>query len=162
MADETTNKVREPKKVMSSIEEKLQYTELEFKKLQLEDLRTRVEGEKQRRAEIVRVHMAQQRSIDDANRQIMAEQEFCKHRKGGKNLQGILNGNDSDYSVISHRYPWGQGVVICTRCGKTVTEPNDRKSKTFKTDMALYREWASFPTDNEPSGTTLFKFERIA
>lgn len=161
MADEKDVKVREPKK-LSSVEEELQYTELEFKKLQLEDLRSRVEKEKERRAEIVRVHMAQQRSIDDANRQIQSEQEFCKHRKGGKNLQGILNGNDSDYSVINHTYPWGQGVVICTRCGKTVHEPMDRKSKTFKEEMKLYKEWANFPTDNEPSGTTLFKFERVA
>lgn len=146
-----------------SLDDQLKQQELEFKRLQLENLRYQVENERARRAQILRAHLAQQKALDDANEQIKAQQSVCKHRKGGKNLDGIVNGHDSNYSVIKHMYAWGELGVMCSRCGKEWRQPKPEdfgKTKEgkeeFKEAVRVYTEAVNFPTDNEPSGTQLF------
>lgn len=137
---------------------------LEEKKLQLESLRFTVENERARREQILRNHKQQQEALDSSLRKVQAEQKICKHKKGGKNLAGILNGTDSEYSVIQHTYPWGETAVTCTRCGKDWREPSKELKKSdpeaYKAQMAEYVAALNFPTDNEPSGTRLFVITR--
>jgi hypothetical protein len=52
-------------------------------------------------------------------------------------------------------------IIFCTRCGKEIAKP-ERALK--KTDPKLYAQrweewklWASFPTDNSPSGSKIFE-----
>lgn len=144
------------KKKLTELEE----LELEETRLRVEDLRNRVETERARRNQIIRNHKQQQEAIEQKMRQIMAEQKICKHKKGGKNLEGVLNGSDSQYSVINHTYPWGEQSVTCTRCGKDWREPaKELKATNPAAYKQAYQEWIealNFPTDNEPSGTRLF------
>jgi uncharacterized protein len=130
------------------------------KQLQLEDLTMRVENEKARRKAIAQAHEQAMRTLDEANKNIEKDQAFCKHKKGGKNLEGIINGNDPNYSVIKHTYATGEVEVLCSRCGKQWKEPKAALRKTdpekYKEQMEEYREAINFPTDNEPSGTQLF------
>ena len=100
---------------------------------------------------------AEKRASDDARRKQViadermsrekrkAEQSVCKHRKGGKDRQGFMNGNSADYAVIHHRYDIGVEMVRCQRCGKEAW-PGDKH----------YAEWMQFPTDNEASGGVSF------
>lgn len=141
------------------MEAELKRLQVESARLQLEDLRMRVENEKSRRASIQRNHEVQQRSLDDANKEILKQQSVCKHRKGGKNKEGIVKGHDSNFAVIQHTYPWGEVVVMCTRCTKEWRKPKrseNLSAEEYRERMDAYKEALSWPTDNEPSGTQLF------
>jgi len=75
----------------------------------------------------------------------------CTHRKGGRQYfeSGHLQtatGNDRDYSVIKHRFPWGDTWVICTRC-----------NKKWKPGMSDYEEALKFPTNNSSSASITFQ-----
>jgi hypothetical protein len=135
----------------------LEQLELEERKLRLENLRYQVENERQRRAEIIRKHAQNQKTIDDVNRDIIAKQSVCNHKKGGKGLPGLVKGNDNDYSVIKHTYPWGETAVMCTRCMKEWRRPKAHLAKedpkAFAKQMETYNEALAFQTDNEPSGS---------
>lgn len=138
----------------------LELLELEEKRLRVESLRFTVENERARREQILRAHKMQQESLDQALKAVQAEQAFCKHKKGGKNLEGVLNGNDTNYSVQKHTYPWGELTVICTRCGKEWRKPSEALKasdpKEWRRQNTEYLEAVNFPTDNEPSGTQIF------
>ncbi|HVO91791.1 MAG TPA: hypothetical protein VMT22_03070 [Terriglobales bacterium] len=161
MADKETKAVKQSK-VQEQIDlmqlEKAKI-ELEMAQLSLEDLKYRVEKERARRHQLALAHKAQQDSLDDFNEKVKQQQAYCKHRKGGKNLEGILKGHDSNYSVIQNTYPWGETVVMCTRCCKEWREgvpfanPPIPRTPGFETAI----EW---PTDNEPSGTQLFLIQK--
>lgn len=150
------------KKMSAADQEELHNLELEEKRLRLQDLRFRVQNEQTRRDAILRTHEAQQKSLDQTNRDIVAKQSQCKHRKGGKGLNGILKGHDSNYSIIVHTYPWGTVQIICTRCSKEWNPPSAalRQSdpKEFRAQEREYNEALNWPTDNEPSGSVLFTF----
>lgn len=143
----------------ASIDLELKRMELEMKKLQFEDLRNRVGSEQIRREQIARAQAAQQRALDEFNANVIRQQSWCKHRKGGKNIGGILNGHDSNYSIIKHTYAWGEMEIICSRCGKSWTSgfalPN---GEVRKYRSAEFDEVVNWPTDNEPSGTQLFGY----
>jgi hypothetical protein len=96
-------------------------------------------------------------------------QNRCAHRKGGKGVAMLYQGNDSNYAVIKHTLSHGATIVVCQRCTK-VWEPPPRnlirKGATAE-DRAEYKrlaeeyQWAlNLPTDNEPSGTVLFAFHQ--
>lgn len=146
-------------------DKKLAELELEERMLRLEDLRNRVTADRERRANIQLAHERQARSLEDYNQQVKKQQDVCKHRKGGKGLEGILNGHDSNYSVAKHQYPWGEFGVMCLRCGKEWRKPKDELKKenpaAYKAAMSDYKEALNFPTDNEGSGTQLFMVERV-
>lgn len=138
--------------------------DLEREELELEKLRADVDklrGERMQRM-MQRERMAQ--TLKDNETQEALRRASCKHRKGGKNKAGFLNGNDSNYSVIHHTYPEGRLVVMCTRCQSEWEKPpiELRKTdpKTYREKMAAYQEALNWPTDNEPSGTQLFLITR--
>jgi hypothetical protein len=89
----------------------------------------------------------------------------CVHRKGGKGTAQLYQGNDTNYALVTHTLSHGVTIVICQRCGN-VWEPPAALSKKatpeertkYRADLAEYRRALNLPTDNEPSGTTLFAF----
>jgi hypothetical protein len=146
---------------LSAAEQKeLQSLEMEERRLRVEALRTSVEQERSRRAERERARKAQQDAIDDERRNHDAEQAVCKHKKGGRNLEGFLDGNDNDASIIKNTYPWGEQGAMCTRCLKEWRQPPDslKKSnpKEYKRLLDEFKAAMSAPTDNTPSGNALF------
>lgn len=147
-----------------SIEERLAAVRLQSAELELENLTYSVEQQRAKREQIARTHKLQMEQLDDHNRNIIAQQSLCSHKKGGKGLSGILKGNSSHHSTNQHTYPWGEVVVICTRCGKEWAKPKaDLKAKDpalYKKFLLEYKEALEFETDNEPSGSQIFQITR--
>ena len=92
-------------------------------------------------------------------------QAGCVHRKGGKGVPQLHQGNDTNYAVVTHTLSHGPTIVVCQRCGKLWEPPAKLSRKAtaedktkYREDFAEYRRALSLPTDNEPSGTTLFAF----
>ena len=92
-------------------------------------------------------------------------QAACHHRKGGKGAAQMYQGNDTNYAVVTHTLSHGVTVVICQRCGRCWSPPLALSKKAtpeqkaqYRVDLAEYRHALNLPTDNEPSGTTLFAF----
>lgn len=135
----------------------------ELKVLQLEEAREVAQGRKQKRMSRESKVKAIEFSLKRDRTQMERTQAACVHRKGGKGKDGIYNGNDQNYAVITHTLSHGPTIVVCQRCGK-IWEPPLRPSKKataevkaqFREDYNEYRRALSLPTDNEPSGTVLF------
>jgi hypothetical protein len=149
--------------------------ELEERKLRLELMKDQVatlQAAKDKR----RINLLNQKQSDDFNRAKTArEQAACSHRKGGKGIEQIFKGGDSEYSVIKHTEPWGETYVKCQRCGKEardpfymlrklnpakVSEAKKKDAREYNRIMAEYKQWMDFPTDNSPSGGTVFQIQR--
>lgn len=128
-----------------TIKEELEALRLEKEKLEVEVLREQIEKSR-REKEAKRIASEQQEnSIRESQRQEKLRQSICNHRKGGMGLEGMVSGNDTNYAVIKHQLPTGDHIVLCTRCCKQWT----KKDADFASAL-------SFPTDNQPSGSTLF------
>lgn len=154
----------------------------EFEQLQLEEQKLKLELMRENVAKIHRDkdtekrNRSMQAATEARNREIQeANQAACAHKKGGNGPEGIFSGDDSKYSVIKHTEPWGETYVKCQRCGKEVRDPFFMLRKTapekvaayrkknpdeYKRKMDEYREWLNLPTDNSPSGGTIFGFQR--
>jgi hypothetical protein len=92
-------------------------------------------------------------------------QAACVHRKGGKGTAQLYQGNDHNYSLITHTLSHGVTIVICQRCSRIWEPPaalpikaTPEQRAKYRADMAEYRRALNLPTDNEPSGTTLFAY----
>ena len=125
--------------------------------LEMEEMRLRVLEMQEREAartakREANIRLAQQiaRDEEESRRKLEAEQTHCKHRKGGKDLQGLSSGNSNDYSVVHHIYPNSQEWVMCTRC-----------TKTWKPGDLGYEEALRWPTDNSTSGSVTFTISRV-
>lgn len=135
----------------------------QLQKLQLEELLeaarakvARKEEQQMRQAEITE-------SIKTFERNQAQIQASCRHRKGGKGVENIYNGSDSNYAIVKHTFANGTRCVICIRCRKYVQEPdtpNKRMTKEQREEWDKQRrefeQWWALPTDNEESGTRLF------
>jgi hypothetical protein len=144
----------------AKVTEQLEQLQLEEALANAEDRRGRASERKTRVASI-------ERSLKDGKARQRDIQSRCAHRKGGKGVAMLYQGNDSNYAVIKHTLSHGPTIVLCQRCSK-VWEPPPRelmaKGATAE-QRAEYRrlaedyQWAmNLPTDNEPSGTVLFAF----
>jgi len=156
-------------------ESRLAQLKLQMAELELEDLTARVEERREKKAALEARAAAAQRSLEQANADIIASQKVCRHKKGGRNKAGLVNGSDNYYSVNKHTYSHGETVVFCTRCTqewRMPKQPNPELKKQdpaawklavaeFKKQLAEYREALNWPTDNEPSGTALFTFGKM-
>ena len=137
----------------------------ELKQLQLEEARAAAGDRKQKRSSRENKIRAIEFSLKREREQRKRIQDGCVHRKGGKGKDGIHNGNDGNYAVITHTLSHGPTIVVCQRCGK-LWEPPAKLAKNaskeqrdqYRADMAEYRRALALPTDNEPSGTVLFGF----
>jgi hypothetical protein len=88
-------------------------------------------------------------------------QENCNHRKGGIGAEAVMRGQGSDamYSVIKHKLPHGKHFVLCQRCGAEWHPPVPILGEP---GTPGWKEAVSWPTDNSPSGSSTFLFERIS
>jgi len=134
--------------------------ELEWKRLQIEELREKIEARNLRKQQLLDNAKRQLADFNKAQELIAARQRICKHRKGGKDNR-FANGNDNNYAVIKNTYPTGVIEIMCTRCFKTVRQPDPRERKSdpkgYAERLALWKEWDSYPTDNSPSGGKIFE-----
>jgi hypothetical protein len=157
----------------AEVEAELKRVELEQKKLELEyrqaDLivkRDEAERIKGKRAQAIETNRAKMLSLRNfiANRE--AAQNRCNHRKGGVDARAFLEGQGTSamYCVNKHKLPSGGYMVICSRCGKEWM-PADRwnveggvnvpKPATPGWEIAV-----NWPTDNTPSTSSTFQFEK--
>jgi hypothetical protein len=157
----------------AEVEKELKRVELEQKKLELEyrqadlivkrDEAERIKGRRQAALDQNRAKMLSLRNFI-ANRE--AAQTRCNHRKGGVDARAFLEGQGTSamYCVNKHKLPNGNYMVICQRCGKE-WHPAD---KWFVVDGVNVPKpatpgWAeaiNFPTDNTPSTSGTFQFEK--
>ena len=139
--------------------------ELEWKRLQIEELREKIEARNLRKSQIEAQRRQQLQDFEKSQRIAAALQRVCKHRKGGRDNK-FANGNDNNYSVIRNTYPTGETVIMCTRCRKEVRRPDPRERKAnpelYKQQLEEWRLWDSFPTDNSPSGGKIFEIIPVA
>jgi hypothetical protein len=139
----------------------------ELADLQLEEARAQALDRRNRKSE----REGRQKAVESSLRADKARQRDiqsrCAHRKGGKGVSMLYQGNDSNYAVVKHTLSHGPTIVICQRCSK-IWEPPPReliRKGASTEDRAEYKRlledyrWAlNLPTDNEPSGTALFAF----
>ena len=142
-------------------EQKLQDKLME---LQLEEALATANDRKQRRANKENKSKAIEYSLRRDRRQTEIIQASCVHKKGGKGKDGIYNGNDSNFAVITHTLSHGPTIVVCQRCGKLWGPPtrlarnaSPAQRTKYVEDLNDYRRALAMPTDNEPSGTVLFE-----
>lgn len=95
-----------------------------------------------------------------------ANQDRCNHRKGGRGPDAVMRGigDDSNRSVIFHKLPAGGTMVLCQRCGKEWHPANKWNTENGKLAPIPatpgWDEAIQFNTDNSPSGSSTFLFER--
>lgn len=130
------------------------YKRLEFK-LKRAELGLKIDEaarHKASRDQKIEEFKSKMQSLKDFLRQREATQSTCNHRKGARGVEGVMRrqGTDPNYSIIRHQLPDGSFFVLCQNCHKewTKTHPDYR--------LAAF-DW---PTDNSPSGSTRFLFER--
>lgn len=137
----------------------------ELEDLQLQEAREAAQERRQSRAQKQSRVVAIEESLRRDRENQARIQAACHHKKGGKGTAQLYQGNDPNYAVITHTLSHGPTIVICQRCNH-VWEPPKALPKTatkeqraqYKADLATYRWALNLPTDNEPSGTTLFAF----
>ena len=141
-----------------AINEELQLLNLEEAREAAQDRKTARVGRKNR-SEAIEMSLKRDRQHQDFI------QAGCKHLKGGKGTSQMYAGNDSNYAVITHTLSHGETIVVCQRCGKIERPPKPipknatpEQRAQYRADLVEYRRWLNLPTDNEPSGTTLFAF----
>lgn len=97
-----------------------------------------------------------------------SQQANCNHRKGGRGAEGVMRGQGDDamYAVIKHKMPINDFMVLCTRCGKEWQPANRWNTENGKlVPLAATPGWAEavqWPTDNSPSGSGIFTFEKVS
>jgi hypothetical protein len=133
--------------------------ELEEKQLDLEIKREQVAKIKSQRNAKLDENRAKQIATKQflANRE--ANQEHCNHRKGGSGAGAVINGEgtDQNYAVIKHKMPNGTYSIFCQRCGREWHAPFPKLGIEGSKD---YRWALNLPSDNVPSGSSTFLFER--
>ncbi|HEY2351071.1 MAG TPA: hypothetical protein VGH83_01090 [Candidatus Acidoferrum sp.] len=134
--------------------------ELEFKRLQIEQMRESLNETKERKA---RRASERERNVVEWKKgeEIKAHrQRICKHRKGGKDNK-FAAGNDNNHSIIQNTYPDGTIVIMCTRCFHEVPKPSQKlkkeNPKLYAEMWEEWRIWSQMPTDNTPSGSKIFE-----
>jgi hypothetical protein len=102
-------------------------------------------------------------SIQAYNEEQKRIQASCRHRKGGKGVEQLYMGSDSNYAIIKHTFASGKRCVVCMRCRKYVEEPAPLAARATKAEReewmqkrTEFEQWWNLPTDNEESGTRLF------
>lgn len=137
----------------------------ELEALQLEEARAQAEDRKARRVALKNRAIAIEETIRRDRLNQARIQSSCSHRKGGRGLQNLYNGNDHNYALITHRCSHGKTIVICQRCGRLWSEPQPpglkataEEKQQYRAELEEFRRARNLPTDNEPSGSVLFTF----
>jgi hypothetical protein len=129
---------------------------IEKEKIEAQLLSFQLEELKLRQVRRSSSHLQVEKDLGDMIRNFALRQGNCNHRKGGRGLSGVQGkGTDSDYAIIKHQMPNGDWHVFCTRCSKH-WQPTDADAKL----KGGYFEALDWPTDNTPSGSSMFTFQR--
>jgi hypothetical protein len=163
----TTNEFDTPETIKSleaktnaEILSELSALELEEKALDLEI----------KRETVAKIRSQRNAKLEEARSKILATMQFlmqrkmnqanCNHRKGGIGAEAVMRGQGSDamYAVIKHKLPSGKYFVLCQRCGAEWHPPVAILGEVGTPGWAEAINW---PTDNSPSGSSTFLFERI-
>lgn len=133
--------------------------EMEEKRLDLEIKREQVAKIRSQRSAKLEEARAKLIATKQFLAQRKANQDNCNHRKGGIGAEAVMRGQGTDamYAVIKHKLPNGRYFVLCQRCGK---EWHPGFPLLGEKETLGYREAVNFATDNSPSGSSTFIFER--
>jgi len=138
----------------------------EYATLELEEKRLDLEI---KRETVAKIRAQRAAKLDEARAKLLATRQFlaqreanqanCNHRKGGIGAEAVMRGQGTDamYAVIKHKLPNGRYFVLCQRCGK---EWHPGFPLLGEKETPGYREALNFATDNSPSGSSTFIFER--
>ena len=155
----------EPKQKETTELTEFEKVDLEFKKMQIAQMREAMKDRDEARARLDTRRAMQVSEYKKGEAEKARRQSICKHRKGGRNNK-FAAGDGNQFSINKNTYPDGKEVMMCTRCWKEVEKPHRslRKSnpKLFEAMWAEWVKWNEYPTDNSPSGGKLFEFERAA
>lgn len=139
----------------------------ELEQLQLEEVRERIQEMRNKKTSSLNRKRMVQASLADTDMRHQLMQSRCAHRKGGKGVSMLFQGNDANYAVVKHILSHGPMLVVCQRCWKLWLPPDKAMNRKGATPeerrdyKRLYEEyqWAvNLPTDNETSGSKLFEF----
>jgi hypothetical protein len=146
-------------KTNAEVASELAQLEMEEKRLDLEIKREQVSKIRAQRA--AKLEEARAKLI--ATKQFLAQREAnqanCNHRKGGIGAEAVMRGQGTDamYAVFKHKLPCNRYFVLCSRCGK---EWHPAQPLFGIKATPGYDEAIRFPSDNTPSGSSTFMFER--
>lgn len=134
--------------------------ELRWKQLQIEEMEERIAQRTEQKKRAADDRKRQWEDFQKNARVMLRRQEICKHRKGGRDNR-FWDGNGANYSIITNTFPTGEKIMLCTRCGKEVKQP-DRKLKksdpeVYAAMLAEWQLWSSYPTDNTASGSKIYE-----
>lgn len=126
---------------------RLEELRLKKEQLELEALEQTVENERTRRETKRQQAERQEATQRDFELNRKRRQAQCNHRKGGLNVEGLVQGQGADalFAVNKQTHLDGRVWVLCTRCGKEWW-PGDEG----------YRDAMTYPTDNIPSQSVTF------
>lgn len=135
----------------------------QLEQLQLEETQERVDlSRATRKARIARTQQMQA-TIERSDAIRRAQQEACWHKKGGKGVSMLSQGNDANFAVIKHQLCHGPIIVVCQRCTKVWEPPvkpargaSEKERTKYREDLTEYNRALNLPTDNEQSGTQIF------
>jgi hypothetical protein len=139
----------------------------ELEQLQLQEAKERLAESAARRNQRANRARMVQTSLESRAKREALTQSRCAHRKGGKGVGMLFQGNDANFAVVKHILSHGPLIVVCQRCSKLWEPPNkalnSRKAspeerKEYKRLWEEYQWAVNLPTDNETSGTKLFEF----
>jgi hypothetical protein len=120
----------------------------EEKRLRVIDLRERVSKIQARNKQLQLTKAEQEATFAQNERQRIAREKSCTHRKGGKDQDlKKLKGKDQYYSIWTHQEASCEVHIMCSRCGAQWW-PGDE-------GYAVASEW---PTDNIASGACLSSY----
>lgn len=137
------------------IQSELAQQQLELQKQQLEELK-RKNAEAKQQQEWKESHAAQTRKRDEQAKLIdKIKQEGCNHKNGGEGIEGLYQGDDSNYAINAEFNLLGEKDYRCVRCDHTWVQPKrngvDDWGKKFATDAefeaykALYTQVSKYP-----------------
>jgi hypothetical protein len=131
--------------------------------LDLELKREQVRTIKEKRAAMLAAQREKTKALEDFIRVRRRQQEICNHLKGGFGVSAVMQGQGDGrlggYAVIKHRKPNGTYMVLCTRCNK---EWHDQDRILGTPATPGFSEAIRFNTDNSPSSSTTFIFDKVA
>ena len=138
----------------------------ELAALELEEKRLDLEI---KREQVTKIHALRSAKLEEARAKLMATRQFlaqreaiqanCNHRKGGIGAEAVMRGQGTDamYGVFKHKKPNGRWFVLCGRCGK---EWHQGYELLGEKETPGFKEMINAPSDNSPSGSSTFMFER--
>jgi hypothetical protein len=145
-------------KTSAELQAQLDAVDLEIKQYDLilkRDQAAKIQAQYNQRKEEARTRAE---AIKNYMRQRDIAQQNCNHRKGGIGAEAFLTGQGdaAQHSIVKHKLPHNQYMVLCTRCGK---EWHPGIAKLGLVETPGYQEALRYNTDNIASGSSSFTFE---